>query len=645
MSGNSTSLDLQIHPNGDKIQTKGGRVLSKALFTDSSSSTVTVSSATTTNELAGTYATLQAACDSLSTKQFPRLGVTAVVASGTYAENVEVRNMDSSNESYLYFQGDSRPHAGLAMCHGLPYNIGASSAVPQGRSLLHTDKVSLSAAGAVITVTVSGTGTAPNFSHATALIVAGDKLAVRNTAGTETDYTVVSASGNTITVNTPVTGSLNDRGAFICLLPNRVIRPTSGAALVVDAPCVFDGFTFDGLTTGVDIQTSGRFNPRKCFCRGVSYGISSSQSAVGATSHAVVSSATEGNVFVGAMGAYAQYTNNAWSLLHCTFISRQATGNYALRVDGGGILDVGGSRFLGPIHGSSYCRIAVNTPIHFFATSGQGRSSWGGIMLELENDASIHLTADVYMYTPGAALGTAGYYGVYLNAGRWMTNPNADTVSAIHMDCLGTGLTIPFGSSDGPAIGLAFGNISWTGGNNTWLMDLSSAACSVTIAQMPQTFSVGTSTGMLRALWLARVWIPSANPYVGPGGAGSFFVRSQYGAHVHFNGLVTLSGYFEPVWSNDGGKITFNGGLTVTGIAGGTIVRSDRFAETTFSGALTIAVGAWTGLNASDGGVIRGWAGLTNGAATPLAVGTIQQAKADAIGAYTATQNSGLVVF
>jgi hypothetical protein len=548
--------------------------------------------------------------------------------------------MDSSKETNLTFTGDTRPHVGIGIAHGKPYNTGGTAS-PQGRSATYTDLVSLSAAGAVITVTVSGGGTNPNFSDATALLVAGDIVWVRNTAGTETDYTISSVSANTITCSAVIAGSLNGNGAAICIQPNRrIVIP--GVAVEMDARCVMRGFTIDGTVIGLSPKTSCRFNPQQCFIRGGSIGINTSAGVVDSIDNQIVSIGAAGNTVVGNIAIFCQFTTH-WGMLNSLFAGRSGQSTYSLYVLGRGSWVVNDCRFIGPIRLGNGSTIIQNGPIYITSSTISGDVANKSAYIDMRKGSTWYQAANIYLLEPAAAYGACSYNGIMGDESFWWQDPNDATLwGTININCPTGPLNYCFNWFQGEAGPILWGTVIVPATAGSYLTSAYYGA-RVLVYQHPTTF---TSPAVNMTAYTAHGY---AQMIVAPGGSGVYtgFVRFFYqtsggkiwvngvcdfattgkiadlmdaDTHLHFNQAITSRGTTQDWVATTNSKIIFGSNLT------------------------TVAKPGNTGLYTRSGAEIRINGTLTNGATTPVDASSVLQAKADAIGAYTATYNSGLIV-
>jgi len=162
------------------------------------------------------YATIQEAIDFFNGKTL--IGTNQIVLDpGNYSENLIFTGYFPSNSEALQLVGDSRLIPSVRYCASGTINIPIFPTVANGGS----GNCNISKSGNTLTVT--GDVSNPNFSAGG--IVAGDKLIIGDNSGNQTEGTVDSVSGNTITL-TATAPTIGAMGSFIVILPNRrIISP------------------------------------------------------------------------------------------------------------------------------------------------------------------------------------------------------------------------------------------------------------------------------------------------------------------------------------------------------------------------------------------------------------------------------------
>lgn len=178
------------------------------------------------------HATIQSAIDWFAGKQCYNCSIT--VDAGTYSEYLNF----SSGLLTRYFSdlqviGDTRDFAGMTYVHGQTCNR-------NGFANLGSGTMSLSSGGNVIGFT--GSVSSPDFTAAG--VVVGDKVLVRTTAGTFTEYSITAVYTNSVQIGANPT--INNFGGAVTFLPNRRVQPpstqTSSIAYFNKAKAAISGF-------------------------------------------------------------------------------------------------------------------------------------------------------------------------------------------------------------------------------------------------------------------------------------------------------------------------------------------------------------------------------------------------------------------
>lgn len=189
------------------------------------------------------YETIQGAIDFFKGKTL--IGTNQIVLDpGNYSENLIFTGYFSSSIEALHLVGDPRLIPSVRYCASGAINIPIMPVVTDGGD----GNCNLSNSGNTITVT--GSASNPDFSSGG--IVAGDKLIIGDNSGNQTEHTVASVSGNTIslTATAPTIGAM---GSFVTILPDR--RITSPEQLPTLNSVVVNKATLRMI--GVTIHSSG----------------------------------------------------------------------------------------------------------------------------------------------------------------------------------------------------------------------------------------------------------------------------------------------------------------------------------------------------------------------------------------------------
>lgn len=157
------------------------------------------------------FSTLQSAIDMMATLDV--VDCVIQLDPGTYTENVSITRLNTNKVTDLIIKGDTRRFVGMTLVSGATGNIFGITGMGSGTMTLSN-----------VTTTIVAIGSVTNPDFTAAGLVVGDRVMIRDSAGTGNDLTVASVGTNSFTVNAAPANAVTGNGCYIIFKPNVIVQ-------------------------------------------------------------------------------------------------------------------------------------------------------------------------------------------------------------------------------------------------------------------------------------------------------------------------------------------------------------------------------------------------------------------------------------
>jgi len=581
------------------------------------------------------FNTIQEAINSLGNKKI--VDTTITIAKGVYPENLVVQSILNSDTTKLKINGDLRQIVGCGIAHDVFWN---AQAVPGPVGGGTGSKAVLSAVGSTLTVTAS-VGTSPNF--VLAGVVPGDKVVIRNDAGASNIYTVAfgGVTPTTLTFSDgPIVGTVGALGSAMCVAPNVAIAPAAGDVITHSSMATFQGLflvTPAGANGFRALELSGAILSNILTFDGARGIVATGPIAPSIANTAFSYIAVDSPFGVTVMGATTSGITSDSSAVHPrnSLIAPAPSAGTSLGLNEFSIAKCNNAKFIGNIVLQSNSLFTLGFPAVIISTGGTA------------------LNCTLHSYVELAGIATLTIRGAPLVGVQVSGNSFLNTAAT---------LPLSFSSTANGFIGLTLGSGGLTQDANTAYVNFADitvpASATAYIAQVNNgstlvvggvsgTNSIGAnSNGFLVTNDSKLIWRGGNVAGNAASATGVLFdIRRNSSMTILPAANATFTNYPTLFNFDDNSRGDLND-ITCTTTTGGVNLTATNMSRVELGTTTFNLSGANVGINTAPNGNVekRSGAVFTNSASLPISAGSCTQLFTDAIGGYTCTKGTGLIV-